>query len=264
MDQHGKTTGMGGRRTIANLTTLTSQANQFAELVRGGRNVGEIGACPGWTEVELVDHLGTIYRWVTMIVAQRRLVAPSAAERDALRDPNPTDRPGSVERFIRSRDALLRTLRAAPSTLRCWTTWPASSARQFWIRRMIHETVVHRVDLEFAGRSTIDGSHLPSHLASDGIDEMLYGFATRYKNTLRASKPVLLAMFDINAGQSWTIRLSPGEPVLGRGESPAADTEVYAGSGDLLLLLWNRRTVAGLDTRGNGELWRLWSSGAHL
>ena len=35
---------------------------------------------------------------------------------------------------------------AAPPDLACWTIWSAGTPRDFWIRRQLHETVVHCVD----------------------------------------------------------------------------------------------------------------------
>ena len=67
-------------------------------------------------------------------------------------------------------------LRSAPADLECWTFLPADSPLAFWARRQAHETTIHRVDVESISASL---TPLDAQLSADGIDELLFGFASR-------------------------------------------------------------------------------------
>jgi uncharacterized protein (TIGR03083 family) len=153
----------------------------------------------------------------------------------------------------------------SPVDLACWTTWDVPSAREFWIRRMLHETLIHRVDVQNAGQQvTSSGSDLDSAVATDGIDEMICGFAQRYSNRLRNAEPRTLSVMASDTGRGWWATLGPDAPQFGRGHGPAADTEVIGRAGELLLLLWNRRTANGLKVRGDHDILETWAREAHL
>jgi uncharacterized protein (TIGR03083 family) len=222
--------------------------------------------CPGWALSELITHLGYIYRWVTVIVGDARPEPPGRQECTELEDPDPGDHAGTLRRLRSAHTALVRVLRQAPPELACWTIWAAPSARTFWARRMLHETLIHRVDAQNAGAAaTSGGDDLETSIAADGVDEMICGFARRYTKTLRSRQPATLAFTAIDTGQQWWAQISSDAPQFGRGTSPAAaDTEVRAHSGELLLLLWNRRHCDGLAVEGRTSVLDTWAREAHL
>jgi hypothetical protein len=56
-----------------------------------------------------------------------------------------------------------------------------------------------------------------------------------------------------------------GTTQFGSGTSPTpVDTEVRAHSGELLLLLWNRRHADGLTVEGRTDVLDIWAREAHL
>ena len=222
--------------------------------------------CPGWALNELITHLGYIYRWVTVIVGDARLHPPGRQRCAELEDPDPADYAGTLGRLRSAHTALVGALREAPPELACWTIWTAPSARTFWARRMLHETLIHRVDAQNAGAAaTSGGDDLETSIASDGVDEMICGFARRYTKTLRSRQPATLAFTATDTGQQWWAQISSDATQFGCGTSPApADTEVRAHSGELLLLLWNRRHSEGLTVGGRTSVLDTWAREAHL
>jgi uncharacterized protein (TIGR03083 family) len=248
------------------LDVLGTEGELVHRTAREHGLAAEIATCPGWTMRELVAHLGFVYRWARTIVAEGRSEPPSRSERAALEDPDPADDAGVLDRLAGAHARLVTALRAAPADLDCWTIWSAPRSREFWIRRQVHETLVHRVDAENAGPAAArGGGELPSTLAADGVDEMVCGFAGRYRERLRAEAPLTLALRATDTGHRWWIGLGPQDPEFGRGPAPtAADAEVHARSGELLLLLWNRRTADGLDVRGDRGVLGVWHANAHL
>ena len=249
------------------LDVLDAEGRLLVQIVREHGLAGEIASCPGWTLRDLIAHLGFAYRWTRTIVTEELSAAPSRSERAALEDPDPSNDVGVIDRTEQAHSALVAALREAPPTLDCWTIWPSSvPSRDFWIRRLVHETLVHRVDAQTARSPEARGGEtLAAAFAADGVDELVCGFAYRYRQHLRTDTPRTLALRATDTGHRWWIAIGPNEPTFGRGPAPtAADTEVHALSGELLLLLWNRRTSKGLDVRGDHSVLRTWHRHAHL
>ena len=151
------------------LRVVEDEGRAMLDLV-GGDLTRPVPWCPGWTVAELVGHLSAVYRWVTLIVGERRFERPAAAERAAL-DVPVLDGPALSRVFETAHTEVVETLRAASTDLACWTMWPAVSARDYWIRRQAHETLVHHVDLRTATvGSTLDCAHVSAEIAADGVD----------------------------------------------------------------------------------------------
>jgi uncharacterized protein (TIGR03083 family) len=245
------------------LSVLDDEGNALLELAGAGDMTPPVPFCPGWTVQDLVAHLTTIYRWVALIVTERRPERPTPEERAAL---EPEREPEALLRgFAKAHRLVVDTLTAAPADLDCWTLWPATSSRDFWIRRQAHETLVHRIDvLNAMAGTTLDCADAPADLAADGVDEMVLGFAHRYRERLRSPVPATVALHATDTGQSWWIRIGQGDPEFGRGPSDDAGTRISARAGELMLLLWNRRDAAGLAVTGPDEPLRLWRQSAHL
>jgi uncharacterized protein (TIGR03083 family) len=245
----------------AYLDLLDAEGGVLLKTAQERGPAAEIPFCPGWTVGDLVPHLGFVYRWAGTVVADRLAEPPP---REAFFDPDPGDFAAAYERTREAFEANVRTLRASPPDLACWTIWPGPG-RDFWVRRMLHETLVHRVDAENAGGTPATGARLDPAIAADGVDEMVCGFASRYSKRLRADAPVTLAIHATDVDLRWWVRIGPDAPLFGRGLSPfGADTDVAALAGELYLLLWNRRTADGLTVLGNPEALELWGREAHL
>ncbi|MFL6052668.1 MAG: maleylpyruvate isomerase N-terminal domain-containing protein [Actinoallomurus sp.] len=105
--------------------------------------------CPGWTIADLVTHLGSVYRWVGLIVGERRNERPSPQERAALDCAERRDQ-ALLAALAMAHAQVVEVLWSAPADLDCWSMWPAANSRHYWIRRQAHETLVHRVDVQNA------------------------------------------------------------------------------------------------------------------
>ena len=245
------------------LDLVETEGRVLLKTAEGADPGAAIAFCPDWTVGDLVPHLGFVYRWAGELVG-RGLADPPP--RGAFFDTDPGDPAGALERTRAAHENLVRTLRDAPTDLDCWRMWPGSgSARDFWIRRMLHETLVHGVDAargasgEAAGNGDLDDA-----LATDGIDEMICGFAVRYSKNLRSERPMSIAI-RTDSGLSWWVRVNAEAPLFGRGLSPfGADVEVSGPPAELYLFLWNRRTTDGLRVAGSPEPLEAWARGAHL
>ncbi len=236
------------------LAALQSQGDDLVRTAAQSDPDRKVPYCPGWTVRDLVAHLETVYRWAGQIVRERWQSRPDRAERAG----------EGVRSLAAAHAELLEILRTAPADLACWTHWPAPSGRDYWIRRQTHETAVHNVDLHNAVRGIpAGGAELDPALAGDGVDEMVCGFSRRFRPWLREAPAHVLALHAADIDRWWWIRLGPGEPEFGRGQTDHG-TAVSGRAGELLLWLWNRREPAGLDVTGDPAAVRMWRQQAHI
>lgn len=142
-------------------------ARAFADAVDGADPTAAVAACPGWTVLRLVEHLGQIHLWAEFCAANGR--APTQDETDAMERFDRT-RPDLAADWYRSTAAVLApTLRALDPDAPTWHPFPTEQVAAFWPRRQAHETAIHLWDLEHAaGR---EPSAIDAAFASDGIDE---------------------------------------------------------------------------------------------
>ena len=147
-----------------------------------------IPACEGLTVGDLVGHVGTIYRLVGDWIAQGRRP-----------DRNPVPPTSSLEWTADGAERLYRRLSELDPAAACATWCAGDRTVGFWIRRMAHETAVHRVDLAQAAGTpwTIDDV-----LADDGLDEaMELWLGTQLGAAVNGSGRA------VRIGDRWTVRL---------------------------------------------------------
>lgn len=205
-----------------------------------GRRLGDAAAVAGWdapvghldwTVREVVTHVGGVHRWASAIVAT---ASPTSeiAEGDEVGSGPPDEE--LLEWFRDGHAHLVRTLTAAPDDLECVAFLPAPSPLTFWARRQLHETAVHRADVEAAAGAI---TPMPAALAGDGIAEMLLGFAGR-----RRREPIGPGVLALVAADSdpWRVELAGERVLAATGPAPDADATVSGAASDLYLWLWNR------------------------
>lgn len=205
------------------LDALAREADAFRAVLETAELTAAVRHCPGWDLVELSVHVAGVHRWARNAVAEGEL----------RRDPTPElpDRAAVVGWYRSSADALLETLRAAPSDRHCPSFLTPDSTAAFWLRRQVHELVVHRYDAQLsAGLSP----RLDSAVAADGVSEVLEVFLPRMRaRGLLGDLPGTVVLQQSDGPGSWT---------LGDG-TPSAT--VHAGAAELLLALWKRRPLGG-------------------
>lgn len=194
-----------------------------------------------WRVRDVVQHLGGVHRWATRIVRTSSMDGPSFTK-------SRLDGEALLQWFDEGAGELVDTLRATSPTAPCPNFNPGSSATAaFWHRRQLHETTIHCWDVE---RALGQPCAIDSDVATDGIDEYLDVFVrTRGKQTLVA--PLALR----TSSADWTLRPSEraGRVDIARGIGADCAAELAGAADELLLVLWNRRTVAetGLTVTGD-------------
>ncbi|SPM29264.1 hypothetical protein MTAB308_2755, partial [Mycobacterium terramassiliense] len=219
-----------------------------------------VPTCPGWTLTQLLRHVGRGDRWAAQIVHDRldqyldpRTVAGGKPP------PDPADAiswlQGGAQRLV---DAVELSGVETP----VWTflgTRPAN----WWVRRRLHETAVHRADAALAtGREfTLD-----AEIAADAITEWLERVAIQAGSEgaalpLEDGDTLHLHATDPGLGDAgeWTMRVDDGGITWSHdhGKGSAA---LRGGATELLLAIVRRVPVAdtGIQLFGDDAVWQKW------
>jgi len=241
---------------LAACDALDNEIERFANLLSDAPMHSAIPACPGWSVGDLALHLGTVHRWAEHLVRVRAPARIPSAEMNL--NTGPAD-----EKWIRTGGAaLVSTLRTTDPATAMWA-WGVDQRAAFWSRRQLHETFVHRTDLEQA--LGIDPT-VETATAEDAVDEFLVNLATAAYFSPKVKQlrgdGQRLAFVASDADRSWTILLSPDGFTVGhvREQSEPVAVSLIGPALPLLLVLYRRRTPAeaGVAIEGNHELADFW------
>jgi len=212
-----------------------AEAAKILDLVRTADPTTPVPTCPGWTVASLVKHHGTTHRWMEYLIRNR--VTERIWSRDIPRH-LPDDVAAYPAWLAESAAGSLSAMREADPDMPMWTIGADQHAR-FWPRRLLHETTVHRADLEIAlGRTpVVDAAH-----AVDGIDELL--------DLIPCFKPLREGVRALGGGRTlhlhatdadgeWLITTG-GESFTWQRGHAKGDVAVRGPAGDLLLLAYGR------------------------
>jgi len=205
-----------------------------------------IPTCPEWTLRQLVTHVGRAHRWAAEITRTRSDAFIPFRE---VPDGRLPDDRAERRAWLRAGAALIvDAVREAGSDLVWSFTGPVPAG--FWIRRMAHETLVHRADAQLAAGAEPEPV-IEAEVAADAIDEWLMlltggilGNAGEWSKALPAGAGLHIhATDDGLGGGEWMIRHDAGgltvEPGHGQG-----DAVLTGPAASLLLVLMRRRPVS--------------------
>ncbi len=225
----------------------------------GATPTGSLGlpvpSCPAWTVAELIGHTGWVHRWVTATL--------SAGPQD------PPNR-NSIEKapkddtvlgwYAQSLGALIDACNHADLD-QTYQTFIGPRRGHWWVRRMAHETSIHRWDAQNAVGSV---DPIDAELAVDGIDEALETYvANRFNGEQFGSAGQTLHLHATDAEGEWMLTMQPGgiETIRGHAKGDAA---VRGRAEDLLLFVMSRRPASELDVFGEVDLPARWQAAANF
>ncbi|MFF7974338.1 maleylpyruvate isomerase family mycothiol-dependent enzyme [Streptomyces sp. NPDC007905] len=227
---------------------IERETARLVEVVEGVDPATPVPSCPDWTIADLTRHVGSLQRWFCTLLS--RLVQEPPRNRDV-----ELGLPDSTREYAHWVAAgipqVAAVLQATDPEAPMWA-WGEDQHARFWARRMLFETLVHRVDAELSvGRE----SPLDPELAADGVDEFLVNlpnahlFAPAVAQLNGGGETIVFQCADsgTGTGEEWRVRLEPeGFRLLPRAEADTAPsdarTTVRAQAADLLLLLYGRRS----------------------
>lgn len=250
------------------IEAIEHETARFAAVVAGADPATPVPACPGWTLAELIRHTGAVQRRFRALVSRLVQEPPRSREIDLGLPEREEDLADWLSSGVTEATAVLRgTDPQAPM----WA-WGADQHARFWARRMLFETLVHRVDAEAALGVASD---VDAALAADGVDEFLVnlahaGFFAPEVAKLRGNGETI-AFRSTGPGQdgAWVVRLDPDgfgvRPQAGQDADAApgrADAGVQGRAADLLLLLYGRLSYGDpvFDVTGDPGLLDRWAA----
>lgn len=211
---------LGDDRYFAELEDETAK---FAAAVHDADPDRPVPTCPEWTLGQLTEHVGQGQRWVT-VVLERREPVPNAQVQVQVPE-HPDERSAWLREGARR---LGQTVRQVGPRTGVWS-WSNDKTAGFWLRRITHDTLVHRLDAELAELRG-DGETLQFHATDSGLGV---------------------------AGE-WLVRRTPSGLAWEQGHG-RADVAVRGRAADLLLVL-TRRAAPGarVEVVGDQRLFAHW------
>ncbi|GAB2767971.1 maleylpyruvate isomerase family mycothiol-dependent enzyme [Amycolatopsis magusensis] len=239
------------------LTWLTNALHThtagFAEAAEGGDPATRVPTCPEWRLRDLVGHIGQAHRWAAGMVRTR--------EPAAVPDPLEADPPADWTRWLTEgatelADAVRTT--GADTTV---TTLLGPGPAVFWLRRMLHDTVVHHADATLTtGRTTFE---IAPDVATDALDEGLGLMSTPGAEKVKPGLAELAGNGEkllLRAETTgWLITRTPSGPTCSRAVGDA-DVTVEGSERDLLLVVTRRLSPDQLTVTGDRALLDHWLS----
>ena len=218
------------------IARIGEQFAAFSSVVEAGSLRAKVPACPGWDLRQLALHLAETYRWVR---------AALSSSQEPTTPPTPALDDGEIAFHLAgSAKALLTALRSVDPLQPCWTMAPPDNAG-FWLRRMVHETTIHRWD---AQSSRAHPDPICPDLAYDGVREvaeMVIPRQVRLRRIAPLRHVLRLELTDVS--QEVTL----GRDGLRPDEQP--DAWVSGPADAMLLLLWKRIDATDPRLRFGGD-----------
>ena len=213
---------------------LEIEVERFAAVLAVVSLDAPVIGCPGWEVRDVAEHLGKVHRWATELVRRR------ASTRLTMMELGVEAGESSRQWISEGGGRLVETLRTANPDDTMWA-WGSDQHVRFWSRRQLHETLVHRMDIELAAGIEPDGA---SDVAVDAIDELLENLSNvnRFSSGVAESRGtgVRLGICELDTGTQWTVTLNEYGFDVARGGA-GVDAEINGRSNELLLAIYRRR-----------------------
>jgi uncharacterized protein (TIGR03083 family) len=241
-------------------TAFLEENRAFAELFRNVDESRPVPTGPGWSLTQLLRHVGRGDRWAAQIVRDRldQFLDPRTVE-GGKPPPDPADAiswlHGGARRLV---DAVELSGVETP----VWTFLGPRPAN-WWIRRRLHETAVHRADAAIAVGSEFT---LDADVAADGITEWLERVAIQAGSEgaplpLEDGDTLHLHATDAGLGEAgeWTVAVDDGG-ITWSHEHGKGSVALRGGATELLLAMVRRVSVAdtGIELFGDDTVWQNW------
>lgn len=222
-----------------------------------------VPTCPEWTVQQLIRHVGRGDRWSAQIVAEQSMEAidPYTVEGGK----PPADRAGLIAWLRAGPRLLFDAVDATGPRTPVWTFLGPRPAG-WWIRRRLHETLVHRADAALALGAQFVAD---APVAADAITEYLERAVIRAgaegpaggDRPLGDGQSLHLHATDpgLGVGGEWTILGRPDGIAVDH-EHGHATTALRGPARDLLLAMVRRAAAADLavEVFGEPDVWDTW------
>jgi len=230
------------------LARVRSDGERLIELASSHLSAA-VPACPEWDSAKLMVHTGRVWHSVALHVER---LATEMVPRSEV----PRAEEGGETKYAQGALAhVLGALESADPEATVWA-WAGDGTAGFYMRRMHQETLVHRIDAEQAAGVESD---INADDAADGVDELLRVLLPgRATDTPNGS----IHLHQTDGPGEWMMETVDGNMIATLGHAKG-DVAIRATGEDLLMALWQRRGLDGLEIfgdRSTAEAWMALSS----
>jgi uncharacterized protein (TIGR03083 family) len=233
------------------LAALRAEAAAFRVAVAGAEPTAAVPSRPGWTITDLAAHLGGWYAFTSALLARGETGAHDQER------PAPPAGVDLLTWWDEQLATLLAALERTDPDAPVWNWAPQSKTAAFWMRRMAHETAVHRWDAQFV---TISAEPIETKLALDGIAEVLDTWLPAGRGTDGAGLTGVVGLVATDGGHEFFVRERPDGGVALLDTGTLLDTEPHervvatGPASDILLVLYGRLDADVLEISGEARL----------
>ena len=206
----------------------------------------DVPSCPGWTSADLLVHVAGVWEAFRVIVESASVDPPDFGSFAGAPDA-PADLPAfAAERL----DGLVEAIAAADPDRPVWS-WTGVTPTSFYQRRAHLETLVHRIDAELAAgaRTPVDPA-----VGVDAVDELFTELLADRTDDLPSGS---LHLHQTDGDGEFMLDVVDGALAISR-EHAKGDAALRAGGEDLLLVMWGRRGLDGLELFGDRAVAEEW------
>lgn len=236
---------------------LLEQTRAFGDLTRSGDPATPVPTCGDWNLKQLFRHVGRGNRWAAQIITQRRNQPLDPREVRDGRPPDDLD--GAVDWLQHGAELLIDAVDRASSDARVWT-FVGPRPAGWWLRRRLHETVVHRADAALAlGADFAIAADLAADCLSEWIE--LACVDRRHGPGLDQGQTIHLHATDEQLGPTGEWTIVHDDDGVWWSHNHGKGSVALRGPATALLLTAARRTSAaeaGLEVFGDETVWDNW------
>lgn len=221
------------------------ESRAFGDLIAAGDPAAPVPTCPEWNLSQLFRHVGRGDRWAAQIVLHR---AHEAIDPRTVPEGKPPDDLAEAIEWLNAGALKLADAVAEEGADSVVWTFTGPQPAMWWVRRRLHETVVHRADAAIAvGVPFVVDPVVGADTISEWLDLATARGGIPW-NTIH-----LHATDDLNTTGEWTI-------ADGRWwhEHDAGDVALRGPVVDLLLALTRRKAVddTAVELFGDRAVWQ--------
>lgn len=219
------------------MSRLEADGNRLIDVARR-KPAAPVPTCPDWSADDLLRHTTAVW---TAFGAQAESLSSEPIAWDELPELAPAE----------ALTHAVKALGAHPPDTPVWT-WSSDQTLGFFQRRAHLETLVHRVDAELAvGERT----PVPPDDGIDGVDEFFTHLA---RLAGKAPPGGSLHLHQTDGDGEFMLQVVDGAIVMSH-EHAKGDAALRATGEELLLCVWGRRDLDGLEVFGDTDIAAQWT-----
>lgn len=227
------------------IRALETEGRRLIDVARADLGA-VVPSCPEWTTADLLRHVAGVWEAFRVIVESASTDPPDFGA--LVGAPEASD---ELPAFVAERlDVLVATMAAADPDRPLWS-WMGVKPTAVFLRRAHLETLVHRIDAELAAQ---DRTPVDPSVGLDGVDELLTEFLVERTEDLPTGS---LHLHQTDGDGEFLLDVADGAVVVSR-EHAKGDAALRAGGEDLLLAMWGRRSLDGLELFGDRAVAEQW------